>query len=42
MTLFPVSSLGNTPAGRLDKIQQLINMGLMQKEDAIDALEFQI
>lgn len=40
MKMFPVSLLPTTPSGRLQKIQELINTGLIPKEQALKLLDF--
>jgi hypothetical protein len=36
---FPVSSLGTTPAGRLQKVQELINGNFIPREEAMELLD---
>lgn len=38
MQMFPASQLSQTPAGRKQDIEDLINMGVIQREDAADLL----
>lgn len=40
MQCFPSSSLPRTPAGRLAMVQDLINMGYLDKEDSLRLLDF--
>lgn len=39
MQPFPVSGLGNTPTGRLQKVQELINGNFIPREEALDLLD---
>jgi len=40
MEVFPTSALSSTPAGRLQDVQDLMNLGFLQKEDAMKLLDF--
>lgn len=40
MKMFPVSLLPSTPAGKLQKIQELIQAGFIDKEQALSLLDF--
>jgi len=40
MSVFPTSALSSTPAGRLQDVQELIQAGFVNREDAIKLLDF--
>jgi hypothetical protein len=40
MDIFPTSSLSNTPAGRLQDVQELLQAGFITKEDGMKLLDF--
>lgn len=40
MQVFPSSSLPHTPAGRLAMVQDLVNLGFLDKEDVLRLLDF--
>lgn len=40
MDVFPTSSLSNTPAGRLQDVQELLTAGFISKEDGLKLLDF--
>lgn len=40
MKLYPKSSLPDTPAGRAQFVMEMLNQGLLQKEEALSLLEF--
>lgn len=40
MDIFPTSSLSNTPAGRLQDVQELLQAGFISKEDGMKLLDF--
>ncbi len=40
MDVFPTSSLSNTPAGRLQDVQELLEAGFITKEDGMKLLDF--
>jgi hypothetical protein len=40
MSVFPTSSLSSSPAGRLQDVQELIQIGFVSKEDAMKLLDF--
>jgi len=40
MDVFPTSSLSNTPAGRLQDVQELLTAGFITKEDGMKLLDF--
>jgi len=40
MKIFPTSSLSQTPAGRLQDVQELLQAGFISKEDGLRLLDF--
>lgn len=40
MEIFPTSALSNTPAGRLQDVQELLQAGFISKEDGLKLLDF--
>lgn len=40
MDIFPTSSLSNTPSGRLQDVQELLQAGFISKEDGMKLLDF--
>lgn len=40
MDIFPTSSLSNTPSGRLQDVQELLQAGFISKEDGLKLLDF--
>ena len=40
MDIFPTSALSNTPAGRLQDVQELLQAGFISKEDGLKLLDF--
>lgn len=40
LDVFPISALSSTPTGRLQDVQDLINLGVVSKEQAVKLLDF--